>query len=142
MRETQFCRHCGCTLEEPCRFEAAGAVHTCSWADLRHTLCTAPACTQWRLHFESAALRELAKSQCACGAWKKAMQSFCSQCWHALPWEIGGALYTHTSLGYALVYFDSMRWLIDNTSRLKDVSEDLRVLAVEVIGAAARERES
>jgi hypothetical protein len=63
------------------------------------------------------AFRELAGQACVCGGAKERGQSFCRDCYFALPKETRTALYRRE--GYANTWDDAIEWLRVNTTRLR-----------------------
>jgi hypothetical protein len=140
MIRNPYCRRCGCTHAERCRFEANGEVRECRWIDGGHTLCDAPACVAWYRQFQEPAAQQVASDHCVCGSWKRPKVALCRTCWNAMPWALGASLFSPSRSDFALAFFDALLWLEIHSSRVR-ATGDLRRLAGESIGAAARERE-
>lgn len=64
------------------------------------------------------AIRELAGTTCVCGARKRAQQSFCHDCYYALPAAMRNSLWKLVSNGYAENYDAAKDYLRIHTNRL------------------------
>jgi len=53
----------------------------------------------------------LQSNECACGHTKKRGQSFCYNCYKALPQDMQGGLYKRIGQGYEEEYEEAVKWL-------------------------------
>jgi hypothetical protein len=65
------------------------------------------------------AWRELFSAVCVCGAAKKPHQSFCRECYFALPKGLRNRLYLSMSEGYAEIYDEAKDFLKIETDRCR-----------------------